>query len=121
MFTSLFDFRETDSFRTYQEADGTKKSFFEKSGYEQANYILLISPLIVILLAYLVYQVLKCLLVCATRRCSENFFTRCLRKKLSIKGFALRFLFESCLEIGICAMISIIMVSSGESRSNFQF
>ena len=109
-FVAIFDLRETPSFRTEIEESGKQKSAFANGGYESSNYIMLIGPFFLLLIIYLTFKSLKWILVCATRNCGNNFFTRLIRRKSIFKVFAFRFLLESCLEIGICAMISVLMI-----------
>ena len=53
-----------------------------------------------------------------TQKCDENFLTRYLRKDSLFMVIVMRFLLESCLEIGLSAMITILMMDSG-AFSNF--
>ena len=52
----------------------------------------------------------KKLLKTATICCSENFLTKRLRKSSEYTLVIMRFILESCLEIGISAMICVLMI-----------
>ena len=82
IFNTLFKFRETPAFRTIEYANGEEKSSFADAGYESANFVLLTGPMILLIVAYLVYLLLKKLLrlisKCICKK--ENCFTRSLSK-----------------------------------------
>ena len=61
---------------------------------------------------YSILMLSKKLLQLATIKCSENFLTRRLREKSQYMLVVTRFLLESCLEIGLSAMICIFMIEA---------
>ena len=61
---------------------------------------------------YSILMLSKKLLQLATIKCSENFLTRRLRERSQYMLVVTRFLLESCLEIGLSAMICIFMIEA---------
>lgn len=118
MFQSIFNFSETEAFMTQTYINGEKKSSYADAGYESTNFVLNLSPLLMIVLAYLVYLIVKKLLQVSTRCCSANCLTRFLRKDNLYSIVIVRFLLESCLEICLSAMITVYSVSKHLSTSN---
>ena len=62
------------------------------------------------ILLYFIMVLLKKLLQLVTIKCSENFLTRRLRNKGQFMSVITRFLLESCIEVGLSAIICIIMI-----------
>ena len=71
---------------------------------------MLLGPLLLMILLYFILALLKKLLQLVTIKCSENFLTRRLRNKGQFMSVITRFLLESCIEVGLSAMICIIMI-----------
>ena len=71
---------------------------------------MLLGPLLLLMLLYFIVVLLKKILQLATIKCSENILTRRLRKESQLMTVISRFLLESCLEVGLSAMICIIMI-----------
>ena len=117
MFQSIFNFRETEAFMTQTYINGEKKSSYADAGYESTNFVLNLSPLLMIVLAYLVYLIVKKLLQISTKCCSANCLTRFLRQDNLYSIVIVRFLLESCLEICLSAMITVYSVSKNLSNS----
>ena len=117
-FQSIFDFRPTQPFMTQTFINGEEKSSYADAGYESTNFVLNLSPLLMIVLAYLVYLIVKKLLQVSTKCCSANCLTRFLRQDNMYSIVIVRFLLESCLEICLSAMITVYSVSKHLSTSN---
>ena len=71
---------------------------------------MLLGPLLLMILLYFIMVLLKKLLQLVTIKCSENFLTRRLRNKGQFMSVITRFLLESCIEVGLSAIICIIMI-----------
>ena len=113
----MFNFRDDSSvFGLRTNSKGEPFSKYQKAGYDSSVYFLLIGPIFFMAVGYAVFVLLKKLLQLAVRRCSENFLTRYLRKRTQYLVFITRFLLEGCNEIGLSAMITILMMDS----SNFK-
>ena len=112
-----FDFRETPPFDVETAADGEEKSKWPEAGYETSNFIELLGPIFFVIIffvaIYLVRLILRALFSC----CGDNKLTRKIRKKVNVRIFTLRFLLESCIEIGLCSMITVLMID----EDNFGF
>ena len=52
---TIFDFRDTKPFCLEENKDGESYSKFEDFGYDSANFIMLIGPSLLLLLAYLAF------------------------------------------------------------------
>lgn len=109
---NLFGFRKTQVFMKEFDADGMSQSVFEDAGFDSSNFIILTGPVIILLLSFLLLMALKCLSKLVTSPCNENCLTRRLRSNVYLKAIGLRFLLEACLDIGLSAAISILMVST---------
>lgn len=109
-FEAIFDFRETKVFNEVNNERGEGYSKYAEAGYDSSNFFLLLGPLFFIAIFYGVYLALKKLLKLATRTCSDNFFTRKIRKSEQIMIFLTRFLLEGCIEIGLSAIITVLML-----------
>ena len=79
---------------------------------------MLIGLLFFIISAFVLFVLLKMLLKLVTSTCSENFLTKRLRADNQYTLVVMRFLLESCLEIGLCALITVTMID-GETFSSF--
>ena len=101
----MFEFRETESFMTVIDEQGESSSNFEKAGYESANFLALIGSIFFIILLYILIEILMLLLRQALKPCGNNRFTNWVRKSSNKKVIIIRFLLESCVELGLCAVI----------------
>lgn len=108
---SMFAFRETKAFSTVENEDGEEYSKFAEAGYENANYYALLGPIFFFLIGLLILVLVTKVLYCLVQKCNDNFVTRRLKKKIQWLAFFVRFLLESCVEIGLSAMIAVKMVS----------
>lgn len=113
----IFHFpNETPAFQTTVYKDH-EKSKFADAGYDSSTFILLIGPIFFLILFYVIFVVLKKLLQLLTCKCGENCATRVLRKQSLQMVIIMRFLLESCLEIGLSAMITVLMMSKETFKS----
>ena len=85
-------------------------AIFSEAGYESSNFIIELGPIFIIIFGSLCLYLCQLLLLLATRNCRENCLTRRLRKRISVSVIVVRFLIESCIEIGLVALIGIVMV-----------
>ena len=108
----IFGFRQTSAFGQIELESGENISRFEDAGYENSIFILLLGPIFFLILAFVAFVILKLLLQKATNRCSENFLTRKLRIDLPYMVIMTRFFLESCIEIGLSAMICVLSIDS---------
>ena len=85
----MFDFRETTAFQTRAVEDDENDdkddaemriSKFEEAGYDSTNFIMLLGPIFLIVMLFLMWNILLCLMKKMTQKCGENFCTRYLRK-----------------------------------------
>ena len=81
---------------------------------------MLLGPLFVMIVGYAVFVLLKKLLQLAVRRCSDNFLTRYLEKRTQYLVFITRFLLEGCIEIGLSAMITVLMMDSEYFKNGWE-
>lgn len=101
----MFDVRSTRPFLTKEDDSNTR---FADAGYESSNFIYLIGPLFIAILAWLAYVVFILFSRLLSKPCKENCFTRRVRRSIQSKIVIIRFLLEGCIEIGISAVIQII-------------
>ena len=101
----MFEIRETPAFETVIDDDGDPQSNFAEAGYESSNFLDLLGSIFFIILAYVANQVCMNLLRLVIMPCKSNRFTRWVRKRDSYKVIVIRFLLESCVELGLCASI----------------
>ena len=110
------DVIETESFLdgifTFKSEFEARNENFEDSGYESSNFIIELGPIFIILVAAALILGCRGCLEFSTRKCPDNTFTSCVRFKTSGKVIVVRFLIESCIELGLVALIAVIMVSS---------
>ena len=85
-------------------------SAYFNAGYDSSVFFMLLGPLFFLLVLYGLYLLFKKLLQVATTRCGENCFTRRLKTDNRFVLVSMRFLLESCLEIGLSAMICILLI-----------
>ena len=90
---------------------GVEVSKFADAGYDSSNFFLLLGPLLIGILLYIVFIILKSLARLLTMPCKENFLTKRLRKPVPYLLIVVRFLLEGCVEIGMSAMICIVMIN----------
>lgn len=102
----FFDFRETEPFLAGEfDYNGESISRFAEAGYESSNFIELLGLIFIGILISLAILIFIGLLRLIFWRCGANCFTNCIRRKIDYKIVSLRFLLESCIEIGLSAMI----------------
>lgn len=106
----MIDFRETESFETLLDTSGEKVSKFANAGYDSANYWQLLGAIFFVILAFAAWTGFKALFKRAVRPCGDNCLTRRLRRKNKYGVIIMRFLLEGCLEMGLSAAISVMMM-----------
>ena len=107
----MFGFRETEAYLTEHDEYGLPVSSFAEAGYESSNFIELIGMIFFIALAFVAFVILRALARLVTNSCNANCLTRRIRSKINLNVIIMRFSLEGCIEIGLSATISIIMVS----------
>ena len=113
-FAWMFSFRDdTKVFGLRENSKGEQFSKYPEAGYDSSVYFLLLGPIFFMAVGYALFVLSKKLLKLAVRRCSDNFLTRYLHKKTQYLVFITRFLLEGCIEIGLSAMITVLMMDSG--------
>lgn len=84
---------------------------FEEVGYDTSSFIIELGPLLFVMLGAVLFFTVKALLKLAVKKCDENWVTRKIRAKIHYTAGIIRFLLESCLELGLIAMICVSRVS----------
>ena len=109
----IFGMRETHSFDYRGEVDESvlQSTKFADAGYESSNYIELLGPLFFIVCGYAVWRVLMIFLTLIFKPCPDC----CCSKRLhsmqkNQPETVMRFFLEGCVEIGLSAIISIMMM-----------
>ena len=110
VFGYMHSFRETQPFASKIDENGEDVSKFAAAGYENANYWQLLGPLFFIIVFFILLTVIKIICRRSVQSCNENYCTRRLRRPNKYGVIILRFLLEGCLEMGLSAMISIVMI-----------
>ena len=104
--TEIFNFQETNPFAShYDPATGDNHSKFLAAGYDSSNFILLLGSMFIIMVLYIGINILRFVTLLACKPCGTNFLTKRLRKKNNWRVIVMRFMLESCLEIGLSAII----------------
>ena len=85
---------------------------FQEVGYDTSSFLIELGPLLFIVLGSLTYLLAKALLKRATRCCGDNWFSKRVRAKVYFTAAVIRFFLESCIELGLIAMICVSTVSS---------
>lgn len=103
-------FRETKPFMIRVDENGYEHSKFVDAGYDTSNFVMLLGPIFIIVVAYLSWITIRLLLRLAFSRCDENFITQRLRRSLDLRVVVMRFILEGCVEIGLSAIIAVKMI-----------
>ena len=98
----MFNFRESGPFN----------AIFEQAGYETTTFIIELGLIFFLVLAFILYQILKAGLRSLTRNYGENMFTKHLRRETKYREIIVRFLLEGCMELGLVASISLMQEES---------
>ena len=114
---TLFDFRETGPFDEEITETGQVKSKFLDAGYESVIYIALLGPFFFFLIATLLFIFFKLLLKKIFKRCRDSCMRRYFMQSFNVRMIILRLIMESSFEIGLSAMITVLMVSI---KTNFE-
>lgn len=118
-----FGFRETEAFSKIKFESGEEISRYEDAGYESTIFLLLLGPICFIAVFFFVAIVFKFILFKATLKCGDNCLTRIIRVDSPYLVIMTRFMLESCIEIGLSAMITLLSIdketfsSAGEAFS----
>ena len=83
---------------------------FEEAGYESSNFIIELGPIFLIICLSMLIFICKRLCTKVTENCRENCLTRRLRQRHNLVVIIVRFLIESCIEVGLVALISARMI-----------
>ena len=106
-----FEFRETRIFRSQIEY-GVEFSKYSEAGYDSSNFFLLLGPLLIGVVLYIGFIILKKILSALVFCCKDNFITKIIHKKVPYLLITVRFFLEGCVDIGMSALICIIMMTS---------
>ena len=112
----MFSFRETVSINTEVDSNGEDVSKFADAGYDSSNFVELLGPVFFVMLFYAAIVLFRLFARKVTKKCRDNFCTKRIRTSMNSKVVITRFMLEGCVEIGLSAMIAIIMVE----RETFQ-
>ena len=110
LFKAVFGFRDTATFQSSKNVDGDEQSIYATAGYDSSIFFMLLGPLLPMIILYAIVMILKKIMQLVTLKCSENFLTRRLRKKSQFMKVITRFMLESCIEVGLSAIICIFMI-----------
>ena len=113
----MFKFRETEAFETRLDAEGQAYSKFEDAGYEQSNFIQLIGSIFFIIALFFTWNLLLLSCRLCARKYSDNRLKRWLHRPTQNKIIIIRFLLEGCIELGLSAMIQVIMTDEVDFSS----
>ena len=106
---AMFNFKETEPFNVV----------FEQAGYESATFIIELGLMFFVISSTAIYQLIKTILKLSTRNCSENWFTRFLRRETNLRLPIVRFLIEGYLELGLVALISLRGATAWQFEGSF--
>ena len=113
----VFKFRETKTFHTETSEAGEETSKWAEAGYDSSNFFLLMGAIVIFMALFVVISVFKLTIRACTSCCGNNFFTRYFRKPIMFTVIGLRFLLEGCIEIGLSAMITVMMMDGDNFKS----
>ena len=123
IFEYLFDFQETEAFNKVANEEGEMTSKYPEAGYESSNFFLLLGPLFFIIILFIVLIVFKKIAKVTVRKCcpaANNRLTRYLYKRTELFVIVTRFMLEGCIEIGLSAMICVLMMSSDNFKNSWE-
>ena len=100
-----------NSIFTFKAETLPRNQLFEDAGYQSSNFIIELGPIFIIAIAATLFYICRVSLIRSTKKCGDNKFTRCISLKTSIKVVIVRFLIESCIELGLVALISVVMIN----------
>ena len=63
----MFDFRETEAFKTEYDSDGEALSVFADAGYESANFIVNLGPIFFLPFGFILLTLLRKLFICIVK------------------------------------------------------
>ena len=107
----LFQFRETKAFLTKTTSDGLEISRFADAGYETAIFFELLGPILVIVIVFALYTLVKQITrYIVVKFTIDSWLRRKLLQRTSYLIIISRFQLEGAIEIGLSAMISILML-----------
>ena len=84
---------------------------FKEAGYESSNFIIELGPLFLIICISSIIYLLRMILLKLVEKCGDNCLTRKLQNRIQLSVIIVRFLLESCIELGLVALIATVMVS----------
>ena len=107
----LFGLREVDPFYTKVYDNGSKVSKWETSGYDTIFFIPLAGTLFFMIVGFILLVLLRALCLKLISSCGENRVSNRIRRHMNYSVIVIRFIFESCIDLGLSAMINIVSVS----------
>lgn len=113
----IFTLRDTEAFRTTHFSDGTSVAKYAEAGYESIIFLELLGPLFFMIIAMVLFMLLKKALQKCAMRYGDNFLTKRLKKETDYLVFIVRFLLEGCIDIGLSALIAVVSIND-KSFSN---
>ena len=83
---------------------------YAEAGYDSSNFFELLGPVLLMTIIYILWSTTKWLLKKCTINCGNNFLTRRIRVETHHMLVGVRFLLEGCIEIGLSAAITVLMM-----------
>lgn len=115
----LFNFRETKAFWTKVTSNGFEFSRFADAGYESAIFFELLGPILIIVLFFAIFTLVKLITkYIMVKFTIDSWMKRKLLERTPYLQIISRFQLEGAIEIGLSAMISILMLKE-ESFESF--
>ena len=95
---------------TFKAQADPRNEVFADAGYETSNFIIELGPLFIIIIVTIISFGFRHCLQSIAMKCGDNWITRCIQIKISTKVVIVRFLIESCIELGLVALVAIVMI-----------
>ena len=116
-----FGFRETKAFFTKMTQAGAESSAFADAGYDSAIFFELLGPILILVLLSTTLELVRLLARFVLTKCSkDNWLRRKLIKKPPYLIVISRFLLEGAIEIGLSAMITILMLEKDSFQNPWE-
>lgn len=112
LMNGILQLRDAEAFYTKESEEGILYSRWEDVGYDSIYFVILIGAIFFGVLFFLLCTCLRGCTIWLTRSCDDNFLTRQVRKHVDYTVITVRFIFEGCIELGLAAMINMLMVST---------
>lgn len=112
LYEEVFNFRETDQvYGSRLDSNGEETSKFEDAELDSPIFIELLGPIFLVTSIAVLASILLVTCKCITRRCKDKLLIRFFHKDHGLANKWQRFFMEGCLELGLCAVISVSLVS----------